>query len=181
MHGSYAIPEFYYLIWSFNLILKLRLYCKEIMPLLLFFFVFDPVFLLLCYLFLLNSWTIIFVQNSSRRRRRISGNLNCWLWIAYLIRYCVKDVIKNIFIKHFVGGWNTLTFYNPFVTSIQYVYIELFYIESYICRTLSLYKISLNPIKWIKTIITIFSIFLYSWYKLLYYTTYIVINFKKCN
>ena len=42
MHDSYAIPEFYYLIWSFNLILKLRLYYKEIMPLLLFFLFLIP-------------------------------------------------------------------------------------------------------------------------------------------
>ena len=39
------------------------LYCKEIIPFLLFFFVFDPVFLLFYYLFLLISWTIIFVQH----------------------------------------------------------------------------------------------------------------------
>ena len=47
----------------FNLTLKLCLYCKEIIPFLLFFFVFDPVFLLFYYLFLLISWTIIFVQD----------------------------------------------------------------------------------------------------------------------
>ena len=68
MHGSSTIPEFYYLMCFFNLILKLCLHCKEIIPFLLFF-VFDPVFLLFCYLFLLISWAIIFVQNSSRRRQ----------------------------------------------------------------------------------------------------------------
>ena len=60
-----------------------------------------------------------------------------------------------------------LTFYNHFMTSILNVYIEPFYIESYLYI-----KPFLNPIKWIKTIITIFLMFLYSWYKLmLYYTT----------
>ena len=37
LHGWSAIPEFYYLMWFSNLILKLCLYCREIMPLLLFF------------------------------------------------------------------------------------------------------------------------------------------------
>ena len=37
MHGWSAIPEFYYLMWFFNLKLKLSLYCRKIIPLLLFF------------------------------------------------------------------------------------------------------------------------------------------------
>ena len=37
MHGWSTIPEFYYLVWLFNLKLKLCLYCKEITPFLLFF------------------------------------------------------------------------------------------------------------------------------------------------
>ena len=37
MHGWSTIPEFYYLIYFVNVILKLCLYCKEIIPFLLFF------------------------------------------------------------------------------------------------------------------------------------------------
>ena len=88
-------------------------------PLFLFFFVFvfDPVFLLFCYLFLLISWAIIFVQNRSRRRQE--EYLYCWLWTAYLRRYCMKDVRRNIFIKHFVGG---LKYMNLFVTFLWPAY-----------------------------------------------------------
>ena len=65
MAHVWPIHDFWVLLFNmfFNLILKLCLYCKEIIPFLLFFFVFDPVFLLFYYLFLLISWTIIFVQD----------------------------------------------------------------------------------------------------------------------
>ena len=86
MHGWSTIPEFYYLMCFFNLILKLCLYCKLII--LFLFFVFDSVFLLFSYLFLLISWTIIFVQNSSRRQEEYLG-----IYIADFEQLISDDIV----------------------------------------------------------------------------------------
>ena len=101
-------------------------------------------------------------------------NFKLLLWTAYS-----DDIVWRMLGR--ISSWNTLwedlntlTFYDLFMTSIQYVYVEPCYKEPY------LYIKLLNSSKRIKTIITIFLMFLYSWYKLvLYYTTYVIINLKK--
>ena len=114
----------------FNLILKLWLYCREIIPF-SFLFCFRSRFLP-CYLFVVISWKITFVQGTSR-----TGQKNIWkfkmatlnslkfnrnklktLW-QKLRQYRVKNVRKNIFIKTFCGrtenyNLHTMRLYNPY-------------------------------------------------------------------
>ena len=132
MHGWSTIPEFYCLMCFFNLILKLCLYCKEIIPLLLFFRFWSCVltFLLLIPFNFMDNY---FCPKSNKRRQEqylgtyiadleqlISNNIVWRMLKEYLHKtLCGKTEIDKAFC-------------NLFVTCIQHVYIELFYIETYL-------------------------------------------------
>ena len=63
MYDWSAIPEFYYLMWFFNLVLKLCLYCRKIIPF-LFYFCFWSRFLTFLLLIPFNSIKKLFLYET---------------------------------------------------------------------------------------------------------------------
>ena len=122
----------------------------------LFFFVFNLVLLLFCYLFALISWKITFAQSSSaveegkKNILKFTVSLNSLKFYQNklktlsqsLRRYCAMD---------FMGGPKYI---NLFITFTQYVYITNICLKTF--PNILYIKPFLNPIKLIKTIITIF-------------------------
>ena len=115
MQGLSTILKFYYLMFS-KLILKLCLYCREIIPLLLLFCFrscFNTFLLFPCCNFMKNYFCPKLQQKSPEDRNwgskllflnSLKFNLNKLKTLSQsLRRYCVKDVRKNIFMKTLYG------------------------------------------------------------------------------